>query len=147
MFQLSVLVVYQASALRVTCSTLCPFGVISLSRGGNYGLTGSAQYLLFRYSIVNIFVYNEVSKATLMGPLNFQSDFLRLMPHAGISFPSPVFPCPRVNKNPNTGVLAGLSGLSVQLLILAQVLISGSSVQALCWAPCWAWNLFKTEST
>ena len=36
-----------------------------------------------------------------------------------------------------------LSRLSIWLLISAQVLISGSSIQASCWAPCWVWSRLK----
>ena len=34
---------------------------------------------------------------------------------------------------------------SVQLLILAQVCISGWRVQAPSWAPCWEWSLLKKK--
>ena len=46
-------------------------------------------------------------------------------------------------KSITSGVPGWLSRLSVQLLISAQVLISGFWVQALCWAPHWAWSLLK----
>ena len=40
-----------------------------------------------------------------------------------------------------------LSRLSVRLLISAQVLISGSWVQSLHWAPQWAWSYLKQNKT
>ena len=43
------------------------------------------------------------------------------------------------------GVLGWCSPLSNQLLILAHVLILGSWVQALIWAPCWTWSLVKRK--
>ena len=49
-----------------------------------------------------------------------------------------------INKE-STGVPEWIRRLSVQLLISGQVLTSGSWVQALHWAPCWMWSLFKKK--
>ena len=51
-----------------------------------------------------------------------------------------------VGKPPPVGAPGWLSQLSIALLFLAQVMISGSWDGAPCWALCWAWSLFRILS-
>lgn len=51
----------------------------------------------------------------------------------------------RTENNKKLGLPGWLGGLSMQLSVSAQVLISVAWVQARHWAPCWAWNLLKKK--